>query len=243
MEYATLKGKKLNMSQIFLPTGKVVPVTVVELESADALANADNFMNKDVVVTGKSKGKGFTGAIKRWGFRKQGETRGAKDKVRGPGAIGSQTPGRVFKGKKMAGHKGNVQVTIKGLKIVNVDSDSGCLMVSGPIPGARNSPVTLKIEGISLSGPISESEIGKDSAEEIEEKELVVETEREENEEKIGEEKSEEEKIENSVESESTGGVVEKAEENKSEVENLQEEKESEVEKDEEDSEETEKKE
>lgn len=148
MEYTVLKGRKMNMSQIFLPTGKVVPVTIVELESALEKEKADNFLEKDVVITGKSKGKGFTGAIKRWGFRKQGETRGASDKVRAPGAIGSQTPGRVYKGKKMAGHKGNVKVTVKGLKIVNVEPEKNQIMISGPIPGARNSEVTIKIQGL-----------------------------------------------------------------------------------------------
>ena len=145
MEKATLKGKKLHMSQIFMDNGKVVPVTIVELESADVLNQADNFLNVPVVVTGKSKGKGFTGGIKRWGFHMQGRTRGASDKVRAPGSIGAQTPSRVFKGKKMAGHKGNVRITISGLKIVNINPELKQIMVSGPIPGARNSEVFLKV--------------------------------------------------------------------------------------------------
>jgi len=145
MEKATLKGKKLHMSQIFMDNGKVVPVTVVELESAEIL-QADNFLNMPVVVVGKSKGKGFTGGIKRWGFRMQGRTRGASDKVRAPGSIGAQTPSRVFKGKKMAGHKGNVRITVSGLKIVNINPELKQVMVSGPIPGARNSKITLKVE-------------------------------------------------------------------------------------------------
>lgn len=148
MEYTVLKGRKMNMSQIFLPTGKVVPVTVVELESALEKEKADNFLEKNVVISGKSKGKGFTGAIKKWGFHKQGETRGASDKVRAPGSIGAQTPSRVFKGKKMAGHHGNVKVTVKGLKIVNIAPEKNQIMVSGPIPGARNSKVTIKVEGL-----------------------------------------------------------------------------------------------
>ena len=141
-----LKGKKLNMSQIFMSDGKVIPVTIVELESAETLQNADNFLNKRVVVTGKSKGKGWAGVIKKWGFAKQGETRGAEHKVRSAGAIGAQTPGRVFKGKKMAGRMGNQRVTVKGLRIVNVNQDLKQVMVSGPIPGARNSKITLKVE-------------------------------------------------------------------------------------------------
>ncbi len=147
METTILKGKKLNMSQIFLPNGKVVPVTLVELESAQSLENADNFLNKSVVVTGKSKGKGFAGVIKKWGFHRQPATRGASDKVRSAGAIGAQTPGRVFKGKKMAGRKGDIKITVKGLRIVHVVPELNQVMVSGPVPGARNSLVTIKIEG------------------------------------------------------------------------------------------------
>lgn len=144
MEPKIIKGKKLYMSQIFTDDGKVVPVTVVKVESAEALAQADELINRPVLVTGISKGKGFTGVIKRWGFKKQGVTRGASNKVRASGAIGAQTPGRVFKGKKMAGRKGNKKVTIGGLKILKVEPEKGELMVSGPIPGARNSKVLVK---------------------------------------------------------------------------------------------------
>jgi len=145
MEQEIIEGKKLYMSQIFGSDGKVVPVTIVEAESAEALAKSDNLVNRKVLVTGTSKGKGFTGVIKRWGFRRQDVTRGSSDKVRASGAIGSQTPGRVFKGKKMAGRKGNRKVTVKGLKIVCVEPGKKELMISGPIPGARNSKVKIRI--------------------------------------------------------------------------------------------------
>lgn len=136
-----LKGIKVNMSQIFLDNGKIVPVTVVLMETD----LTEELLNKDVTVVGTSKGKGFAGGIKRWGFRKQGETRGAKNKVRALGSIGAQTPGRVFPGKKMAGRHGNYRVTIKGLKIVNIDSKNKQIMVSGPVPGARNSALTITV--------------------------------------------------------------------------------------------------
>lgn len=129
------------MSQIFLDNGKVVPVTVVLIEQD----LSDDLLNKDVTIVGTSKGKGFAGGIKKWGFRKQGETRGAKNKVRALGSIGAQTPGRVFPGKKMAGRLGNYRVTIKGLKIVNIDSKNKQIMVSGPVPGARNSELSITI--------------------------------------------------------------------------------------------------
>lgn len=147
MAETLLQGRKLNMTQVFLPNGKVIPVTKIQLEPIEVSAEMGNFLNKEVVITGTSKGKGFAGTIKKWGFKKQGETRGAKDKVRAPGAIGSQTPGRVYKGKKMAGRKGTDRVTIKGLEIVNINEEENQIMVSGSIPGARNSKVLVKVDG------------------------------------------------------------------------------------------------
>lgn len=130
------------MTQIFQEDGKVVPVTRVAVNDSVE----ESMKGKSVVVTGTSKGKGFTGVIKRWGFKRQPETRGASDKVRVGGAIGAQTPGKVFKGKKMAGHKGNSRVTVRGLKIVDLDLSEGVVFVSGSVPGARNSLVSLKVE-------------------------------------------------------------------------------------------------
>jgi large subunit ribosomal protein L3 len=137
-----ITGKKLNMSQIFTDEGKVIPVTLV---SVDEVLTKE-LENKDVVVVGTSKGKGFTGVMKKWNFRGAQATRGQKDKQRAAGSIGSQTPGRVWKGKKMAGRHGNYRVTIKGLKIVRVLPKEKTLMVSGPIPGARNSKVEINVK-------------------------------------------------------------------------------------------------
>lgn len=181
------------MSQIFMGNGKVVPVTVVELESANAPKLADNFLNKEVVITGRSKGKGFTGVIKRWHFAKQGETRGASNKVRAPGAIGSQTPGRVYKGKKMAGHKGNINVTIKGLRIVNIDQDLNQIMISGPIPGARNSEIFLNIENIDEPAEVKEEVVAASVEKKTKKKDKKAEKE-ETKTEKAVEEKNEESK-------------------------------------------------
>ena len=129
------------MSQIFLETGKVVPVTIVESDQEIL----PDFENKSVMVVGTSKGKGFTGVMKKWGFHGEQATRGQSTKPRSAGAIGSQTPGKVLKGKKMAGRKGNYRVTIKGLKIVKVMPEEKRFMVSGPVPGARNSLLTVEI--------------------------------------------------------------------------------------------------
>ncbi len=142
METKIVKGKKVNMSQIFMDDGKVVPVTKIKvIDDLD-----ESFVDKDIVIVGKSKGKGFTGVMKKWGFAGVGEaTRGQSDSPRKPGSIGAQTPGRVLKGKHMAGRHGNKQVTLKGLKIAKVDLNAKELLVTGPIPGARNSNITVKV--------------------------------------------------------------------------------------------------
>lgn len=97
-----------------------------------------------VGVTGISKGHGFAGVIKRYGFHRQPVTGGQSDRVRAPGSIGAQTPGKVVKGKKMPGHYGNVTKTIKGLKIINIDQGKNQVLISGSIPGSLNSWITLK---------------------------------------------------------------------------------------------------
>lgn len=98
-----------------------------------------------VDVTGTSKGKGFQGAIKRWNFRTQDMTHGNSLSHRAPGSIGQcQTPGRVFKGKKMAGHMGAEQVTVQNLVVVRVDTERKLLLIKGGIPGAIGSNVIVK---------------------------------------------------------------------------------------------------
>ncbi len=90
----------------------------------------------EVKITGISKGKGFQGGVRRHGFHGGPKTHGQSDRLRAPGAIGSgTTPGRVYKGKKMAGHMGNKRVSIHGLEIVGVDKEKNLLTVKGGIPG------------------------------------------------------------------------------------------------------------
>lgn len=97
-----------------------------------------------VDVRGTSKGKGFQGGVKRHNFRMQDATHGNSISHRAPGSIGQcQTPGRVFKGKKMAGHMGNVQKTVQSLEIVRVDSDRNLILVKGAIPGAKGGNVVI----------------------------------------------------------------------------------------------------
>jgi len=98
-----------------------------------------------VDVTGQSKGKGFAGAVKRWNFRTQDATHGNSLSHRAPGSIGNcQTPGRVFKGKKMAGHMGAVRVTTQNLEVVKTDAGRGLIMVKGAVPGSKGGWVTIK---------------------------------------------------------------------------------------------------
>ena len=96
-------------------------------------------------VIGKSKGRGFAGTMKRWNFGGGPRTHGQSDRARAPGSIGGgTTPGKVYKGLKMAGHMGNRRITVKGLEIVEVDTERNLLLVKGGIPGATNSLVQIR---------------------------------------------------------------------------------------------------
>lgn len=98
-----------------------------------------------VDVTGKSRGKGFQGGVKRWNFRTQDASHGNSLSHRAPGSIGQcQTPGRVFKGKKMAGQMGNAKVTVQSLEIVRVDAGRNLLLIKGAVPGAVGGDVIVK---------------------------------------------------------------------------------------------------
>jgi len=98
-----------------------------------------------VDVRGVSKGKGFAGTIKRWNFKGQDATHGNSLSHRVPGSIGqNQTPGRVFKGKKMSGHLGNVNVTTQNLEVVRVDAERNLLLVKGAVPGPAGGDVYIR---------------------------------------------------------------------------------------------------
>ena len=97
-----------------------------------------------VDVTGTSKGKGFAGGVKRHNFSMQDATHGNSLAHRAPGSIGQcQTPGRVFKGKKMAGHMGDERVTTQNLEVVQVDAERNLLLIKGAVPGAKNGKVSV----------------------------------------------------------------------------------------------------
>ena len=97
-----------------------------------------------VDVCGKSKGKGFAGVIKRYNFQMQDATHGNSISHRAPGSIGQcQTPGRVFKGKKMAGHMGAARVTTQTLEVVKIDQENNLLLIKGAVPGAKGGDVIV----------------------------------------------------------------------------------------------------
>ena len=223
-------GRKVGMTEVFSTDGKLIPVTVIEVEpnvvtqvktvekdGYDAIQlgafdkktkssnkpemghvkkantqpkrflkeirgidtssytlgqviSADVFKSGDTVdVTGTSKGKGFQGVIKRWNQSRGPETHGSTYHRR-VGSMGTMRPMRVLKGKKLPGHMGNEQVTIQNLMIVDVDTENKYILVSGNVPGAKNTFVFIKeaikgskntpaVELVSYEEVVSEPEV------------------------------------------------------------------------------------
>ena len=114
--------------------------------SVGQVINADVFAPGEIVdVTGTSKGRGFQGGVKRHGFRGGPKTHGQSDRHRAPGSIGSSaTPGRVFKGLRMAGHMGHERVTVQNLEIMRVDSERNLLLIKGSVPGPDKGLVVIR---------------------------------------------------------------------------------------------------
>ena len=113
-------------------------------EIGEAITVAEFSEGQKVDVRGISKGKGFAGVVKRYNFKTQDMSHGNSVSHRAPGSIGQcQTPGRVFKGKKMAGHMGSARVTTQGLEIVKIDSENNLILVRGAVPGASGGAVVL----------------------------------------------------------------------------------------------------
>ncbi len=140
-----LKGHLDKVGKGYFSVLKEVRVNEIEGYELGQEILADAFeIGEFVDVIGKSKGKGFAGTIKRWGFQRGPSAHGSKN-IREPGSTGNATfPGRVIKGKKMAGQKGNKRITTLHLKIVDVRSEENILLVKGAVPGAKNSIVFIR---------------------------------------------------------------------------------------------------
>lgn len=128
-----------------------------DIQPVGAQLTVGDFSSGDILkVTGTSRGKGFAGVVKRWGFAGGPRTHGQSDRERAPGSIGqTTTPGRVYKGKKMAGHTGNVQTTITGVTVYDVDTENNLIFIKGALPGWTNS--MLLIEKVGSKKPLVES--------------------------------------------------------------------------------------
>jgi large subunit ribosomal protein L3 len=149
------KGKKKNANKPevgkykklgFVPNYiKEIRDLILETDEHSKLT-ASLFKNGEIVsVTGSSKGKGFQGVMKRWNFHGGPKTHGQSDRWRAPGSIGSgTTPGRVYKGKKMAGRMGGEQVTVKNLEVVFVDEKNELLGIKGAVPGNKGAFILIK---------------------------------------------------------------------------------------------------
>jgi len=117
-----------------------------EYKVGDTISASDIFNKGDVIsVSGTSKGKGFAGVVKRWGFAGGPRTHGQSDRERAPGSIGqTTTPGRVFKGKKMAGRMGGEKVTVKNLQVVSVNPETNEIEILGAVPGIKKGLLIVK---------------------------------------------------------------------------------------------------
>ena len=152
--YGDLKPHKVTkpMKGFFDKAGVAPKKTLKEFRFNDTdaynvgdLVKADVFTPGDKIdVTGKSKGKGTAGVIKRWNFHRLKETHGTGPVHRHGGSLGAcSTPSRVFKGKKMAGHLGNERVTVQNLSVVKVDAEKNIIAVKGAVPGPKGGIVVL----------------------------------------------------------------------------------------------------
>ncbi len=138
-----MKAKKINMTQIFDETGEVFPVTVVmSIKKLDEMVKEGDI----VTVSGRSKGKGFQGVVKRHGFKGGRRSHGQKHSEREAGSIGGggRAGGRVIKGMRMAGRMGNERVTVKNLKIIKILPETNEIFIRGAVPGRRGTLLEIR---------------------------------------------------------------------------------------------------
>lgn len=130
-----------NNSVEFSPIGNDLESLAIGSELKADIFEEGQFVD----VIGTTKGKGFAGTVKRWNFATQDATHGNSLAHRKPGSIGQcQTPGRVWKGKKMSGHMGNVRQTTQNLKVQKIDLENNFILIKGAVPGPNGSEVTIK---------------------------------------------------------------------------------------------------
>ena len=115
-----------------------------QLKAGDKI-DVSIFQKGDTVkISGFSKGKGFQGVVKRWGFSGRGASHGVKHEHRTPGSIGSSFPERVIKGRKMPGRAGSERVTVKNLKVIEADAENNLLVVKGAVPGRKGTLLEIR---------------------------------------------------------------------------------------------------
>lgn len=138
-------GPELGPFKVLREVGVQSGIELDKLELGETF-DAGLFKEGDAVdIVGTSKGKGFQGGVKRHGFSGGPKTHGQSDRTRAPGSIGSgTTPGRVLKGTRMAGHMGNVRVTMKKLRVIQSDPERNLLLVKGSVPGANGGLLMIK---------------------------------------------------------------------------------------------------
>ena len=144
--YLKIELTKQGMSQMFDEDAKLLPYTELKFKDGSQINAFEEMKFKNPLkVEGLSKGKGFAGVMKRWGFSGSPASHGVKDTHRSPGSIGAQGYGRVLPGKKMAGRYGNKKTSIL-TKFLGFNKDAQTIYVKGAIPGGRNSKVFIYLE-------------------------------------------------------------------------------------------------
>ena len=151
--YKEVKAKHMTKAEIghFEKAGVAYKKHLKEFRLDDCSANVGDVITVDtfavgekVDVTGMTKGRGYTGAIKRWNLHMLGKTHGIGPVHRQSGSMGVIDPARIFKNKKMAGQYGNEQVTVLNLRIVKIDSEKNLIAIKGAIPGAKDGIVFIR---------------------------------------------------------------------------------------------------
>ena len=152
--FGAVEAKRLTKPVLGQMKGAGVAVRYVREMQADNIddhtvgetVDVDLFNANDLVdVTGWSKGRGFAGVVRRHGFAGGPKTHGQSDRHRAPGSLGAgTTPGKVFKGHRMAGRMGNERKTVQRLRVVRVDGDRHLLLIKGSVPGAKNGLVYVR---------------------------------------------------------------------------------------------------